>query len=186
MKKLLRPYLAFLLMGSLIVTTSCGDDDDPDPTSDRELITTVELNMDSEKGQLASAKYTDLDGVGGDAPVKTTLTLKANTTYTASLSLLNENESPAIEIHDEVLEEADEHQVFYTPSSGLNLEVEAIDTDSENRPLGLATTFTTGAASTGTLKVVLKHQPGTKAPAPGDATKGETDVEVEFNVTIQQ
>ena len=178
--------MAFLMMGSLIVTSSCGDDDDPTPASDRELITTVTLTMDTEKGLLATATYKDMDGVGGTAPTKTQLVLKANTTYTANLTLLNEQESPAIEIHDEVLEEADDHQVFYTPGNGLNLTVATTDKDSENRPLGLETTFTTGAASSGKLKVVLKHQPNTKAAAPGDATKGETDVEVEFDVLIQQ
>ena len=185
MKKFLRPYLAFLMMGSLIATTGCGDDDNPNPASDRELITTVMLTMDTEKGGIATATYRDLDGVGGTAPTKTQLVLKENTVYNADLTLLNEQETPAVEIHDEVLEEADEHQVFYTPSGALNLTVAATDNDSQNRPLGLQTTFTTGAASTGTLKVVLKHQPGTKAAAPGDATKGETDVEVVFDVIIQ-
>ncbi|MBB6609777.1 hypothetical protein H7F15_01890 [Pontibacter sp. Tf4] len=188
MKKFLRPYLAFLMMGSLIATTGCGGDDDPTPApaSDAEVITTVQLILEPEKGGLAMATIKDMDGVGGANPTKETLILKPNTVYTGEILLLNEKENPAVEIHDEILEEADDHQIFYTPGGNLDLEVESTDTDSKGRPVGLATTFTTGAASQGTLKVVLKHQKGTKAAAPGDATKGETDVEVTFDVIIQE
>ncbi len=187
MKKFLRPYLAFLMMGSLIATTtSCGDDDNPAPQSDKELITTVTLTMDTEKGLQAAATYKDLDGAGGNNPEKETLVLKENTTYNATLTLFNENQTPAIQVHNEVKAEANDHQIFYTPSSNLNLTVATTDTDSQSRPLGLETTFTTGAASSGTLKVVVKHQKDSKAAAPGDATKGETDVEVVFDVLIQQ
>lgn len=187
MKKFLRPYLAFLLMGSLLTATSCGDDDDPTPAPDNEEITTVTLTLEPEsKGQLVSAYSKDLDGVGGNAPVKTQLTLKPNTTYIANLTLLNENETPPVEIHEEIQAEANDHQIFYTPSTGSLMTVTVTDKDSQNRPLGLATTIVTGNAGTGKLKVVVKHQPGTKTAAPGDATKGETDVEVEFDVVVQQ
>lgn len=187
MKKFLRPYLAFLMMGSLITTTGCGGDDNPKPQADTEEITTVTLTLEpGGKGQLASASFKDLDGAGGTAPVKTQLVLKANTTYTGDLSLLNENENPPVKIHDEVKAEANDHQVFYTPSIASLLTVTVTDKDSQNRPLGLATTIVTGAAGTGKLKIVLKHQKGTKSAAPGDATKGETDVEVEFDVIVQQ
>ncbi|NDK56886.1 hypothetical protein [Pontibacter fetidus] len=187
MKKFLRPYLAFLLMGSLLTTTGCGGDDDPKPAPDNEEITTVTLTLEPEsKGQLVAASSKDLDGVGGNAPVKTPLTLKPNTTYLATLTLLNENVNPPVEVHKEVKSEANDHQVFYTPSAGSLMTVTVTDKDAQNRPLGLAATIVTGAAGTGKLKVVLKHQKGTKAAAPGDATKGETDVEVEFDVMVQQ
>jgi len=187
MKKFLRPYLAFLLMGSLLTTTSCGDDDDPIP-ADNEEITTVKLTMEPQgkEGNIVTATIKDLDGKGPGAPTKETLLLKANTTYTTELTLLNENETPTEEVHDEVLAEGADHQVFYTPSSANLLTVTVTDKDSQNRPIGLSSTIVTGAAGTGKLKVVLKHQKGTKAAAPGDATKGETDVEVEFDVIVQE
>ena len=186
MKKFLRPYLAFLLMGSLLTTTSCGDNDDPAP-ADNEEITTVKFTMEptGKEGNLVTATYKDLDGPSGNAPVKETLLLKANTTYTTELTLLNENETPAVEVHDEILAEGTDHQIFFTPSSTNLLTVTPTDKDAQNRPIGLTSTIVTGNAGTGTLKVVVKHQKGTKAAAPGDATKGETDVEVEFNVVVQ-
>ena len=46
-----------------------------------------------------------------------------NTQYQGAVRFLNETETPAEEITDEVLEEADEHQVFYTTSDGLNIQL---------------------------------------------------------------
>ena len=46
-----------------------------------------------------------------------------STQYQGAVRFLNETETPAEEITDEVLEEADEHQVFYTTSEGLNIQL---------------------------------------------------------------
>ncbi|MBF4984188.1 type 1 periplasmic binding fold superfamily protein, partial [Nonlabens mediterrranea] len=60
-----------------------------------------------------------------------------------------------------------------------------VDTDANGNPLGLDTTFTTGAAGTGTLTIVLRHEP----LKPNDGTLlnagGETDVQVEFDLDVQ-
>ena len=59
----------------------------PAPAPDNEEITTVTLTLEPEsKGQLVSAYSKDMDGVGGNSPVKTQLTLKPNTTYLATLT----------------------------------------------------------------------------------------------------
>ena len=188
MKKFLKPYLAFLMMGSLIATTACSDDDNPDPVDDGEVITTLNLEMVPEgKGQMVTAFFKDLDGPGGNAPTQTALlTLEPNTTYNVDLTLLNESGTTPVDITTEVRAESDEHQVFYVASSNLGWNVTINDQDSKGRPLGLDATIVTGATGTGTLRVVLKHQPGTKAAAPGDITKGETDIDVTFNVAVQE
>ncbi|AWM32499.1 hypothetical protein [Hymenobacter nivis] len=66
----------------------------------------------------------------------------------------------------------------------LNLTVTTtdVDTNSPPLPLGLKTSFKTGAASTGYLRVVLRHQPNTKD---GTYAPGSTDLDVGLNVTIQ-
>ena len=78
-----------------------------------------------------------------------------NTQYQGAVRFLNETETPAEEITDEVLEEADEHQVFYTISDGLNITTTYVDFDDNDNPLGVQITSTTGAASEGSLTVTF-------------------------------
>ena len=63
------------------------------------------------------------------------------------------------------------------------------DTDSNNRPVGLASRVTTGAAGSGTLTITLLHEPDKAASgvADGDPSNagGATDIEVTFDVTVQ-
>ena len=83
----------------------------------------------------------------------------------------------------EVRVEGDEHEFFYTTNS-VNLTVTKTDDDGTN-PLGIETELATGAASTGSLTIILKHEP-TK-PNDGTATGagGSTDVEVTFPISVQ-
>jgi hypothetical protein len=64
------------------------------------------------------------------------------------------------------------------------INVSNLNTDSKGLPLGLSSTWQSGATGTGKMKITLKHKPGTKA-AGDPVTKGETDVEVEFNVRVK-
>ena len=83
--------------------------------------------------------------------------------------------------------------MFFQPTSGLNLtavySTAANEVDADSRPIGLAGTMTTGAASTGKLKVTLRHEPNKAAAgvSTGDIANagGETDVDVDFDVTIE-
>ena len=107
-----------------------------------------------------------------------------NTEYQGAVRFLNQTETPAEEITDEVLEEADEHQVFYTTTEGLNIQTTYEDQDSQGNPLGLQITLTTGAASEGSLTVTLRHEP--VKPNDGlDSAGGETDIATSFDVSIQ-
>lgn len=54
--------------------------------------------------------------------------------------------------------------------------------DVNGYPIGLLNSVMTNAAGTGTLNVVLKHQPGIKD---GSSTTGETDVELLFQLEVQ-
>ncbi|MFD2514172.1 hypothetical protein ACFSRY_09865 [Pontibacter locisalis] len=186
MKRLLRPYLALLMMGSLMFTTTACSDDDPEPVEEQELITTLTINLQPEagKGQPVSATFSDPDGPGGSDPTVSTLNLVPNTTYTATITVSDDSPNGAGNLTPEIEAEGDEHELFYTVPSGLNLTVSKTDLDKNNRPIGLEATFVTGAASSGTMKVTLKHQPGLKGNT-SDITKGETDVEADFPVVIQ-
>ncbi|MDU0371000.1 hypothetical protein ACFPAF_11390 [Hymenobacter endophyticus] len=176
-------FLAALAAAPLL--SSCSDDNDtPTPDDDNEQITTVRYELTpTTGGSTLTAQYRDVDGDGGAAPVISGLTLAANTTYTGKIVLLDETKTPAEDISAEVKEEADEHLFVYTPSN-VNLTVTRTDKDKNNLEVGLETRLQTAAASAtaGTLRVTLRHQPGTKN---GSATPGDTDVEVDFPVTVK-
>jgi hypothetical protein len=137
---------------------------------------------------VAQLIFRDTDGDGGNAPVITTDPLKANTVYTGAITLSNESVSPAEDITEEVAEEKEAHQFFLNATvSGLTISY--ADTDAAGRPVGLATTLSTGAAGSGILKIVLRHEPDKTASgvADGDITNagGETDIEVDFAIVVQ-
>jgi len=187
MKVFLKPSLAILFAATVFMSTSCSNDDDPEPHNEEELITTVRLEFKPQGGgNTVTASYRDLDGDGGADPITVGAQLAANKTYDVTVQVLDESKNPAADITKEVEEEGDEHQFFYVPSNGLNLTVTATDKDSKNLPIGITTRMVTGAASSavGTLRVVLKHQPGLKTANSTIAT-GETDVDVSIPVTIQ-
>ena len=169
-----------------IAMIGCSDDDTaPEVINDEEVITTVILTLTPESGDQVVLTTVDLDGDGPDEPVTTVVgNFAENTQYQGAVRFLNETETPAEEITEEVLEEADEHQVFYTTTDGLNIETQYEDEDSQGNPLGLQITLTTGAASQGSLTVTLRHEP--VKPNDGlDSAGGETDIATSFDVTIE-
>jgi hypothetical protein len=183
-----------LLSLSLVATllfSACSDDDDaPEVINEEELITTVNVYLTAQGSteQLAFS-YTDLDADGVD-PEVTTSNLSAGTTYSGRVEFLNELESPAEDITEEVVEEAEEHQVFYTVANSLDLTVTYDDEDANGNPLGVDFTLTTGVASQGNLTITLIHEgdkdaEGASAGDLSSAVGGETDIELTFDATIE-
>jgi hypothetical protein len=169
----------------LLALTLAGCSKDKDEVSnEEELITTVSLRF-QEVGTANSfvATFRDTDGEGGNPPSIDEIVLKPNANYSCSVELLNESVSPAEDITEEVQEEADDHELYFI-AAGANITFNRVDLDSKSLPVGLSSTWQTGAASTGTVRVVLKHKPGTKA-AGDPVTKGETDIDLNFTTKIQ-
>jgi hypothetical protein len=110
--------------------------------------------------------------------------LASGTTYSGSLVLLNETESPAEDITEEVEEESDEHQFFYVAAGGLDVTVEATNVDSNGNALGTEFSLVAGSQSNGTLTITLRHEPTKPNSGLADAG-GETDIEVTFNVSVE-
>jgi hypothetical protein len=164
--------------------TACSKDKD-EVVNEEELITTVILNFQEVGGVDAFiVEFRDPDGEGGNPPTAfSDITLKPDANYSCNITMLNESVNPAESITDEIEEEADDHELFLIPS-GANIDITRVDLDSKNLPVGLSSTWATGNASTGTVRVVLKHKPGSKAA--GDAvTKGETDIDLNFTAKVQ-
>jgi len=188
MKNLKFPFLlAFCAITFLF--TACNDDEVVEPPVVEEVITNVVFTMTADDGTTAVFSWSDPDGEGGNDGVATSATLAANTTYTGAIVLTNASDPDDIEdVTVEIAEEDDEHQFFFAVNSA-NLTVAYGDADDDGNPLGLATTITTGDASTGSMTVTLRHEPnkGADGVAGGDITNagGSTDVEIDFDVTIQ-
>lgn len=181
--------LLALAMVFVFAVSSCkkdpDDPNDPNDNNEQELITTLIFSFTdtSSSTNTLSFAFRDPDGDGGAAPTQfDTLRFPANSTFNGALQLLDESDANDVEdITVEILAEDDEHLFCYTVSSGLDMEVIRTDSDG-NFPIGVATRWRAGAASTGTVRVTLKHQPGVKD---GSCTPGDTDVEVNFVVEIQ-
>lgn len=183
--------ITMLLCGSLIFAACKKNDDDPAPpvVNEEEVITTMILQFDDQgAGADREWRFTDADGDGGNPPVIHTDTLIAGATYDVDLILLNETQSPADTVSNEVLDEATQHQFFFQPS-GVNVAFSYADADTDGNPIGLQTTCVAGAASSGTVLVTLRHQPDKFAAgvSGGDITNagGETDIEVSFPAVVQ-
>jgi len=138
----------------------------------------------------------------------TKLTLKANTKYNCVVYMLDQTQKPVFVVSDEIRQRENYHLFFYQPtpittapvisnttpyipgtpvtpnSAPLNLTIVRTDQDTNSPPLqiGLSTTFTTGAASTGNLRWVLRHQPNAKN---GTYAPGSSDLDVNFITVIQ-
>ncbi|MFZ1689367.1 MAG: type 1 periplasmic binding fold superfamily protein [Flavobacteriales bacterium] len=183
-----------LLLASVLVLNGCNNDHDevlapPPPTNEEELITTVTLHFHSANDvEHKHFEFRDLDGDGGNPPIITADTLSADSVYEVSIEVLDESGTVAEDITAEILAEDEDHQFFFQ-FTNANATVAYDDADSNGNPIGLATIWTMGAASDGSLVLTLRHQPdkdGAGVDA-GDITNagGETDVEVNFPVVIE-
>ena len=191
LSKTFRYIFIFFMISSFIVGCKKDDDDDPTPVipNEEELITTVIYTLtDDTTGTTYEFRFTDLDGDGSNAPVVTSDSIPANSKFTAKVEFLNETETPAEDITEEIMEEDTEHQLFFTVT-GANYTIEYSDTDPDGNPLGLETAVTSGATGNGSLSIVLRHEPNKNAPgvSDGDITNagGETDIEVDFPLNIR-
>ncbi len=175
------------MMGSVMLAGTSCEDDEPKPIVDeQEVITTVKLSLVPEgKGQNVTATFSDPDGTGGNNPTVETLVLAPNTTYKMTVTLSDDSQATSKDLTAEVKNKGDEHELFFDKVGSLNItSVQKTDMDKNNRPIGLEATIVTGAASTGKLRVTLKHQPGLKGNT-SDISKGATDVQAEFPAVIQ-
>jgi hypothetical protein len=191
--KLLNKLQAPVLLLTMIFVVSCDNDDDapPPPINEEEVITTMKVTLAPQGGGSPVFLQTrDLDGDGPDAPVVTVSgPLEAGKVYNGSIEVLNETESPAEDITDEIEEEDDEHQFFFLVGGALDLTTDYSDQDGDGNPIGLAFTATAGAASNGIFTVVLRHEPDKDAAGVSDGeianAGGETDIEQDFSLEIQ-
>jgi hypothetical protein len=190
----------------LMIVSGCHSDD-PQKEDTPELITKATLTFTPTDGTAAVVvTATDPDGEGSkditmDGPINLTL----NKGYVLTIQLINELAQPTdaeYNITDEVRREGIEHQFFFSwtnnvfsnPEGNGNIDNRAdplnysggTDShDANNRPLGLTTQWTAGAAAaSGNFRVLLKHQPDLKSDT-SDSNTGETDLDVTFTINVK-
>ena len=193
--------LQFLVLMLGLLIAGC-ESDDPQKEDTPELITKATLTFTPVGGGTAvTATATDPDGEGvQDIAVAGAINLTAGVNYTLSLSLINELAevtSPEYNITEEVEEEGDEHMFFFawtgdvfsdpTGNGNIDNRADAVNYEDEDEgglPIGIVTSWTAGAASSsGTFRVVLKHQPDLKTETSGSDT-GESDLDIEFEINV--
>jgi len=179
----------FLLWGICsicLIWVSCGPDD-PEPTHEEEVITRLQYTLTpANGGDAVNFIFQDDDGDGGNDPVITNGTLKANTNYLGEITLSGMHEDHVDDITTEIKEEDEEHQFFFISDV---LTVVYDDADADGNPVGLSTKVTTKDAGSGDLTITLLHEPvkdatGVKDGDPTNAV-GETDIEVSFEITVE-
>ena len=190
MKSLQKTAIAQVICFTFLLI-ACSDDEEPIPVNEEEVITTMNITLSpGSGGSPIFLQAQDLDGDGPNPPVVTVSgPLQAGQVYNGSIELLNETETPPEDITEEVEGEGEEHQFFFQTGGNLDLIMDYTDQDSNGNPVGLAFTATAGTASSGTLTVVLRHEPDKNAAGVSDGdianAGGETDIDQDFSLEIQ-
>ena len=211
-----RKYSLLVILITAASLTGCKDDDDdvtpavtpPPMENEEEVITDVKLifTNSADANDIVEARAQDPDGEGvQELAILDTIKLDVSKTYVLTYEILNALDANDVEnIGDEIKEEDDEHQIFYSfsnnafanPTGNGNIDnaadaVNYNDEDSEaqdgsGNPVGLSTTWTTSATQLngGNFTVRLQHQPDVKTSS-SVSNDGDTDFELPFVLSIQ-
>lgn len=203
MKKIPRILALLILAGPLVFLSGCKKDD-PKPEDVPELITKAILTFTPSAGPPVVVTATDPDNSGvQDIAVDGALILEKGTTYTLTIQLVNglyNSTQDGYDVSKQVEKEGDEHQFFFSWTAGLfsspagdgNMDNRndplnyGSSVDSNGRPLGLTSTWTTAAnASTGSnsFRILLKHQPDIKSEI-STSNDGESDLDLTFSIVV--
>lgn len=180
---LLIPFITLLLIWS-----GCKKDEQivTPPAPDNEVITTVKLIAinTADSTDLQTARWADVTSSGTPDLTQAFLNLKKNAVYNVSVQFLDETQTPAGDITDEVRDRGNYHLICYQPAAALRLTVQRTDIDNNSpaQEIGITSRFTTTDSSGGNLNVSLHHQPSGKN---GDCAVGSTDADVNFEVRIR-
>ena len=194
-------YLKATLLSSVLLFISCDKDDTPDAENEIEVFTKaviVVTNLsddssetynfeveehDHEHSAIVQAQE-DEEGHGDHTEIE----LESDSEYKFEITFLNDSDpNNVIDMTEEVIEEADEHLVFYELiGDGISYDTTSGDTlDSDGNALNLVTKWTTTAATVVDVEAYLIHQPTSKTGTTRDDFGGATDVEIEFEAHVE-
>ncbi|MEM9835613.1 MAG: T9SS type A sorting domain-containing protein [Bacteroidota bacterium] len=183
-------------------TITIEDDTTAPPCeNEEEVITDVTLTFTPiDGGTPVVATAQDPDGEGPlNLTVQGDIELLESTEYRMTVELFNSINME--DITEEIRDEDDEHQFFFeftdeiflSPAGDGNVDnrddpINYVDFDENMLPVGLTTDWTTECdeeTSTGSFRVILKHQPGVKD---GESTvnDGGTDIDITWTVNVNE
>ena len=195
-------YLKATLLSTVLLFIACDKDDEPEAENEMEVFTktiikvtnlsdssseTYEFEVEEhdhghEHGVIAVNEESD------DHSDHVEIELESSSEYKFEISFLNDSDpNNVIDMTEEVIEEADEHHVFYEIlSNGISYESTSGDTiDSNGNALNLVTKWTTTTATVVDVEAYLIHQPTSKSGNTRDDLGGATDVEIEFEAHVE-
>ena len=126
--------------------------------------------------------------------------LAEGVSYDLAVTLTNTLGAEPEDVTEEIMEEDDEHQFFFSftdgifsdPSGDGNVDngadpINYSDMDENGLPVGLSTAWTAGGHTDtpGEFNIVLKHQPGQKT-ATSDVNVGGTDLDITLPLIIEE
>ena len=188
MMKKINQIILFGTIGILTLTACSSDDDIPQLINEEEVITTVIVNFTNGTETVTLTSFDE----DGDGPVQPAINVDGNfsagETYAGTVRFLNQSVVPEEEITEEVLEEGDEHQVFYQQNDLGTFTY--TDEDGNGNPIGLSFQFTANSnPATGNLAVILVHEPDKFAEGVSEGNPenagGSTDAEAVFPVVVE-
>ena len=206
--KTINPFKNLQLLAilfSVITIIGCSNEDDiaPEEENEVEVFTDVTLifTNTADNSDVVRASAQDPDGTGiQELQILDAISLSADTEYTLTYEILNALDPADVEnIGDEILEEDNEHQFFFSftenvfanPTGNGNIDAAADpinynDADENGNPVGLSSAWTTSntASSGASFTVRLQHQPDVKTATSG-SNDGDTDFELTFALNIQ-
>ncbi len=142
----------------------------------------VEAHAHDDHGAVAPSEGDD------DHGEHTEIELAANSEYEFAITFQNNTDaSNPIDMTEEVIEEADDHHVFYEfADSSLTYESTTGDTiDSSGNPLNLVTKWTTTTGAVIDVAAYLFHIPTSKVGTTRADFGGAVDVEIDFEAHVE-
>ena len=178
----------------LTLITSCNDDDDnPEPVNEVELITNVTLTFtnSANAGDVVIMSNVAPDGQEGAFTNSVNGAFTAGQSYSLALEITNESDPADVDdvLNGDVIPEGDEHFFKYNNTLGMGMIRDGSDlAGAGGSSLGVSTTWTSGAAGTGNLQIILVHQPETTDDSDqfGSTTGGEEDFRITFQGVVVQ
>ncbi|WP_226389633.1 hypothetical protein [Penaeicola halotolerans] len=205
MKNVRRSFLGLLALTAVLVFSAC-EADDPVPELENEEFDAANITFTlldengNETDEVIVVSFGELEhdhaSTGGSNSFQIAsgdhsgpiAELRPNSQYRMEIDLLLEG----VNVNQEIIDEADEHQFFFLPSNNALIDYQYGDQDPDGRPLGLVGTLSTFATGELELEVILRHRLDKASPAAQNWNNvnyqqagGSTDIEVEFEIHIE-